>query len=135
MCLHRHERLGAGEETMIEKLSESSGNVIGYKTVGKLVAADYDMIVPEVEALVKQEGNIRMLMDLDEFHGATIKAEWSDLKFGREFRKNIDKMAIVGDKSWEKWVTSLVKPLSYAREAKYFHIADIGAAWAWLRED
>ncbi|MEA3324430.1 MAG: STAS/SEC14 domain-containing protein [Euryarchaeota archaeon] len=39
------------------------------KTVGKLVAADYDRIVPEVEALVKQEGNIRMLMDLDEFHG------------------------------------------------------------------
>ena len=118
---------------MIEKLSKSSGNVIGYKTVGKLVAADYDKIVPEVEELVRQEGSIRMLMDLEEFHGATVKAEWSDLKFGHKFHKNIDKTAIVGDQSWEKWLTTLVDPL-YAREAKYFHTADIDAAWAWPRE-
>ena len=119
---------------MIEKLSESSGNVIGYRTVGTITPADYDEIVPEIEELVRQEGSIRMLMDMKEFHGATVKAWWSDLKFGHEFHKNIDKMAIVGDKSWEKWLTSLIKPLSYAREARYFHTADIDAAWTWLRE-
>jgi hypothetical protein len=42
-------------------------------------------------------------------------------------------MAIVGDKTWEKWMTYLARPF-YARDAKFFHIADIDKAWAWLRE-
>lgn len=119
---------------MFEKMSKSSGNVIGYKAIGKLTPADYEKLVPEVEELVKQVGNFRMLMDLEEFQWETVKAWWQELKFSHEFRKNIDKMAIVGDKRWEKWITPLVKPF-YAREAKYFHTADIDAAWAWLRED
>jgi len=57
-----------------------------------------------------------------------------DLKFGHEkFRNQIEKMAIVGDKTWEKWMTHLAKPF-YSRDAKFFHSADIGKAWAWLRE-
>jgi len=94
---------------MFEKLSESSGNVIGYKASGKLTAADYEKLVPEVEALVRQEGNIRILMDLEEFEGEEVKARASDLKFGHEFRKNIDKMAFVGDKRWEKLMAPLAK--------------------------
>ena len=119
---------------MFEKLSESSSNVIGYKASGKLTAADYEKLVPEVEALVRQEGNIRILIDMEEFEGEEVKAWASDLKFGHEFRKNIDKMAFVGDKRWEKFMAPLAK-LFYAHEAKHFHTADMDSAWAWLREN
>ena len=50
---------------MIEKLSESAGNAIGYKVVGMIAPADYDGIVPEIEDMVRQEGNIRRLMDME----------------------------------------------------------------------
>jgi hypothetical protein len=118
---------------MFEKLSGSSGNVIGYKASGKMTGADYDKLEPEVEALVKQEGNIRMLLDL-EFDEVTMKAMESDLKMGRKYHKNIEKLAIVGDKKWEEWMTSMANKL-FANEAKHFHTADMDAAWAWLREN
>jgi len=118
---------------MFEKLSESSGNVIGYKAVGKITGADYKKLEPELEELVKQEGNIRMLLDL-EFDSMTVKAMESDLALGRKFHKNIDKLAIVGDRKWEEWMASMAEKL-FAREAKHFRAADTDAAWTWLREN
>ncbi|MCJ7443618.1 MAG: STAS/SEC14 domain-containing protein [Methanotrichaceae archaeon] len=52
---------------MMEKLAESSGNVVGYKAIGKITASDYMKLGPEVKALVEKEGNIRMLFDLTDF--------------------------------------------------------------------
>jgi hypothetical protein len=114
-------------------LKESSGNVLGFKASGKIIPADYEELVPAVEELVKKEGNVCMLIDLEEFEGESIKAWSNDFKFGHEFHDKIDKMAIVGDKKWEEWLAALADPF-YAREARYFHVDDISAAWDWLRE-
>lgn len=118
---------------MFEKMNESAGNVAGYRVVGKITKDDYESLVPEVEALVEQEGNIRLLLDMEQFKGEEVEAWGADLKFGREFRKKIDKLAIVGDKRWEKWLTALADPF-YAREAEYFKTDDRDAAWSWLQE-
>jgi hypothetical protein len=42
-------------------------------------------------------------------------------------------MAVVGDKTWEKWLTNLVE-LFLSIEAKFFDPIDIEAAWKWLKE-
>ena len=118
---------------MIKKLAESSGKVVGYKAVGTITASDYLQLESEVKALVEKEGSICMLIDLSEFKWEKLEAWLPDLKFGSEFHHEIKKMAIVGDKTWEKWITHLSKPF-FARDAKYFHHADIDKAWAWLRE-
>ena len=118
---------------MIKKLAESSGNVIGFKAIGTITASDYMELEPAVKDLVEKKGNIRMLIDLSEFRWEKLEAWLPDLKFGSEFRHEIQKMAIVGDKTWEKWMTHLAKPF-YARDAKFFHTDDIDKAWAWLRE-
>ena len=54
------------------------------------------------------------------------------MKFGHEFHNKIVKMAIVGDKRWEAWITKLAAPF-YAREARYFPTAAIDDAWAWIK--
>ena len=118
---------------MIEKLAESSGNIIGYKAIGTITALDYRKLEPEVRSLVEKEGHIRMLIDLSDFKWEKMEAWLEDMKFGVEFHNEIQKMAIVGDKSWEKWMTHLARPF-YGQEAKFFHTADIDKAWAWLRE-
>ena len=118
---------------MIEKLDKSSGNVIGFKCIGTITASDYDKMVPEVKALIEKEGKIRLLFDLSDFKWEKMEAWLADLSFGLEFRHEIEKMAVVGDKTWEKWMAHLAKPF-YARDAKFFHTADINKAWAWLRE-
>ena len=117
---------------MIEKLAQSSGNILGYKAAGTITKEDYKTLTTDVEALVQQEGSIRLLLDLEEFKGEEIKAWGADLKFGHEYRKKISKMAIVGDKKWQEWLTAVVDPF-YAREAKFFPTDDRAMAWEWLQ--
>jgi len=44
------------------------------KDVGKLTVSDFEWLKPEVKALVKNEGNIRILFDMAGFKGETAKA-------------------------------------------------------------
>ena len=118
---------------MIEKFKESSGNVIGYKVSGTIKKEDYKTIVPEVEAVVEGEGRANLLMDLTDFKWEALDAWGADMKFGHDYHKKIEKMAIVGDKRWEKWMTKIAEPF-YAEDAQYFEAADSEAAWKWLRE-
>ena len=113
---------------MLEKMSQSSENVLGYKAVDKITRDDYVVLIADVEALIQKVGAIGLLLDLEEFHGEEFKAWWADLKFGHDYRKKIAKMAIVGDKKWQKWLTAIVDPF-YAREAEYSPIAEREAAW------
>jgi len=117
---------------MLEKLSQSSGNVLGYKAIGKISKDDYAALNTDVEALLQQEEELCLLLDLEEFEGEKIKAWGADFKFGQEYRKTIAKMAIVGDKKWQEWMTSLVDPF-YAREAEFFDTEAREAAWEWLQ--
>ena len=90
---------------------------------------------PEIQALSdKYNDGVYVLIDLKEFAGEEAKAWLPDLKFGPRFHDKIVKMAIVGDKRWEDWLTSLVHPF-YAKEGKYFHTNEIAKAWTWLREE
>jgi hypothetical protein len=118
---------------MFEKMAGSSGNVVGYKAVGTITASDYKKLEPEIKALVEKQGNLRMLFDVSEFKWEKVEAWIPELKFGSEFHNKIDKMAIVGDKNWEKWITDLTKHF-IARDAKYFKTTEVDKAWAWLRE-
>jgi hypothetical protein len=117
---------------MLEKLSDSSGSIVGYKVAGKVTPADYQKLDPEVHALVDKYDRVCLLLDLQEFAGEEVKAWLPDLKFGHRFHDKISKMAIVGDKRWEKWLADLAHPF-YAKEAQFFHSDDIDKAWAWLR--
>jgi len=109
-------------------------NVLGYRVIGAIHKEDYVTLVADAEALVEQEATICLLLDLENFKSEEISAWGADLKFGREFRKQIDKMAIVGDKRWQKLMAALADPF-YAREAKYFHGDKREVAWAWLRAE
>jgi hypothetical protein len=118
---------------MLEKYAESSGPVVGYKVVGKVTAEDYQQLEPEVQALVdKYDDGVCLLLDLQAFAGEEAKAWLPDLRFGHRFHDKINKMAIVGDKRWEEWLTALCDPF-YAKDAQFFHSDETDKAWAWLR--
>jgi hypothetical protein len=40
---------------MGEKMNESEGKVLGFKAIGTVTKADYNVLVPEVQALVDEE--------------------------------------------------------------------------------
>ena len=117
---------------MFEKLEQSSGRFLGYKAVGKITKEDYTSFTEGVQALLEQEESICLLLDLEEFDREKISAWGADLKFGREFRHKITKMAVVGQTKRQEWMTGLMDPL-FADEAKFFPLDERDAAWDWLQ--
>lgn len=117
---------------MLEKLKQSSGNILGYRAIGKITKEDYTTLNADVQVLLKQADSLCLLLDLEAFEGESFKAWGADFKFGHDFRKKIDKMAIVGNKKWQERMTSLIDPF-YAREAEFFPIDQRDAAWDWLQ--
>lgn len=118
---------------MIEQLPESSGSVLGFKLSGKLHDADYQHFVPAVDAAVAAHGKVRLLAQFHDFHGWDMHALWDDIKFSTTHCTKIDRIALVGEKSWEKWMAAVCKPFTMAK-VQSFDASEIDKAWAWLRE-
>ncbi|HII07434.1 MAG TPA: STAS/SEC14 domain-containing protein [Methanotrichaceae archaeon] len=117
---------------MLEKLKESSGNVVGFQMTGKLTDFDYKAMEPEFEKTIEKYGKIRLLWHLEDFHGWEPKAIWDDYEYWRKYGKNMEMVAIVGNKQWEDWMAKLAK--LFLKGTKYFDESQLEDAWAWLRE-
>ena len=115
---------------MIQLMGQSEDNVLGYRVVGDVTKDDYTDLVPAVEAAVKKYGAIRLLFDLSDFKWEKVDAWKSDFGFGHEFKGKIERMALVGDQSWGKYMTKLAAPF-YAQKAEWF--TDTGDAWTWVK--
>lgn len=59
---------------MIQTMNQSAGNVVGYKISSTVIKTDYDTMVPEVEALVKQYGTVNLLLEMTEFKWEKVNA-------------------------------------------------------------
>jgi len=116
---------------MIERIEHEAGGVLGFPAVEDVTKADYGVLVPAVQAAVDEHRSIRLLLDLAAFHWEKVDAWGADLAFGREYRDRIEKLAIVGDRSWQRYLAKLAEGF-YAREARFF--GDEVQAWAWLDE-
>jgi hypothetical protein len=113
---------------MIQELPQSHDNVLGFRVSGDVTKQDYDVLTPAVSAAAAG-GTVRLLLDMTDFRWEKVGAWASDLHFGHEFHQAIERMALVGDHTWEKHLASLAQPF-YAREARFFSAAD--EAWAWV---
>jgi hypothetical protein len=106
------------------------GNFAHLTILGKLDATDYELFVPELDQLIKEHGKINLLVELIEFHGWTLSAAWEDTKFGIKHFNDINRMAIVGDKAWEKGMAFFAKAFTTA-DVKYFNNTDRDQALKW----
>ena len=107
--------------------------MIGFRLSGKLHHEDYKSFVPTVETIVADEGKVRMFVQFQDFHGWDLHAAWDDFKFGLKHYSDFDRIAMVGERRWEKWMAEVCKPFTKAK-VRYFESAAVDDAWAWLRE-
>ena len=117
---------------MIQKLKESSGKAIGFKFSGEITDNEYKGFVAEVENSVSVEGKIQLLMVVDYPQDFDLKAAWDDLVFWIKHINNIERLAIVGQREWEKWLELLEKPFIHT-EVKYYKTSNIENAWNWIK--
>ncbi|MEZ5814295.1 MAG: STAS/SEC14 domain-containing protein [Alphaproteobacteria bacterium] len=113
---------------------ETKGRILHGVITGKLEAEDYDLLVPEAERLINEHDKIRIIAELVDFEGWSAGALWEECKLAYHHLKDIERMAVVGDKAWEKGMTAFVKPFVGAK-LKYFDASERQKAIDWIQED
>ena len=116
---------------MIEKLSTPLERVIAFELSGTLHDEDYETFVPLVDSAISEHGKARLLVHFLDFHGWDAQALWDDIKFATTHCNKIEKLALVGESAWEKWMAKICKPFTMA-QVRYFSGEQMDAALKWL---
>ena len=101
------------ESIQIEELFD--GKLVKVIASGKLSRDSYEFFTPELDSLIEQNGKIRLLFEMIYFEGWTLGAAWEDLKFGCKHFSDIERVAVVGDKKWEKAMVVVCQPFTKAK--------------------
>src|SRR5215831_6712634 len=75
----------------------------------------------------------QVLFEMVDFHGWEGAALWYDIKFEAKHFSDIERLAMVGDKKWEKGMSVFCKPFTAAK-IRYFDSGAIAEARAWLEQ-
>ncbi|MDF1815316.1 MAG: STAS/SEC14 domain-containing protein [Verrucomicrobiales bacterium] len=100
---------------------------------GKLDRDDYKKFVPVIENRIEEEGKVNLLVLFEDFHGWDAGALWEDIKFDVKHFNHIEKIALAGNKDWEKGMAKFCKPFTTA-EVKYFKSHQTAEARLWLEQ-
>jgi hypothetical protein len=116
----------------VDLLEQVEGKVLEVHITGKLSEEDYAEFVPKVEALIARHGKINVLVRMKDFHGWDAAALWEDIKFDARHFSDIERLALVGEKTWQKGMAVFCKPFTTA-EVRYYEPDEEDRARAWVK--
>jgi SpoIIAA-like len=116
----------------MHEITEDEGNVVTVKVSGTLTSKDYDDLIPAWKKVIAKHGSMRMLFVMHDFHGWDAKAAWEDFSFDRAYSDKVERVAMVGEKSWQKWMTKIGSVFVKA-QVQYFDSNDLAQAERWVR--
>jgi hypothetical protein len=118
----------------VEIHEKVDGKVLLVRVTGKLTKEDYEQFVPEVERQIERHGKVRVLFDMHDFHGWTAGALWQDIKFDLKHFRDIERLAIIGEKAWERGMAAFCRPFTTA-QIRYFDRSAGDEAESWIQAD
>ena len=118
----------------LQIMENNSGNILQLDVSGKFVATDFQTLESTFQRLVKQYGKIRVLLRMHDFHGWEPVAFWDEVKFDLKHFSDIERLAMVGDKQWEKFLGVFGRPFT-AAEIRYFDKSALPDAHAWIERN
>ncbi len=110
--------------------SSSESNVVEIIIEGKITAADFDRIVPQVKADLAKHGKVKVLEEIRSFEGMDPMALWKDLQQAYMV-KDITHVALVADAQWMRTIAEAVSAV-FPAEIKAFERSQIDTARTWL---
>jgi hypothetical protein len=116
---------------MAIEIREMEPGIAEVRVAGKLSEEDYRHFVPELERLISQYGKVSVLFLMDDFHGWNAGALWEDFEFDLKHFADIERLAMVGEKTWQKGMSKFCRPFTTAK-IRYFDHTAADAAIAWI---
>jgi hypothetical protein len=118
---------------MIESIHSDIPRTIAFKLSGKLHDEDYKTFVPAVEAAMTGKEKVPLFVQFEDFHGWDMHAMWDDTKFAMKHYSDFERIALVSERRWQKWMAQVCKPFTHAK-VRHFDRFEIEETWKWLRE-
>jgi len=100
---------------------------------GKLTREDYDEILPELEEEIDEPKKLNFYIELKNFEGMDLGAIKEDFKFDVQHKDEFGKIAVVGEKTWQEWVTQVSNLLVNA-PMRFYEREQSNQAWQWLNK-
>jgi hypothetical protein len=132
----------SGEEQEARRwLSESLGTIhlsdagdhVRVRLIGKLEPSAYEGVEDEIANLFSRVTPLHLLLDLRAFDGwSGLAALGSHLSILREHRRAPVRVAVVGEKGWQKLLERVIGRFTHA-ETRFFDSAHSEQAEAWLQ--
>ncbi len=118
-----------GLSISIERFNEEF--FLSFKVVGKLTHEDYEEINSMIDAALEgiENPRVKIYIDASEFEGWELRALWDDFKLDLKRGNDFDKVAVFGNKKWQKYATK-VGSWFISGEMKFFE--DSKEALDWL---
>lgn len=118
---------------MLQILGQTQDNIIATKAMGKLTKSDYASLLPVLINRLQTYKKIRWYFEMENFQGWELKALWQDVKFDVQHANDFERIAMVGEKKWQEWITDLMKPFTNA-EIAFFELKDRDIALEWIKK-
>ncbi|MDP1763690.1 MAG: STAS/SEC14 domain-containing protein [Sediminibacterium sp.] len=125
---------------MLQLLDFTQKNIIATKANDLLGINDYEKIHPLIHNIISSGKKVRWYFEMDEFSISNSTGFWEDgiieVKYGSlnfTHSDDIEKIAIVGNKKWKKWMHSIMKPFTKA-SVMYFDLPDREKGMQWIMD-
>jgi len=105
------------------------------KLSGKLTVRDFQELQTLARLSLEQFGQLRMLVELEDFQGWSKETGWEDSTFLEENEQGMSKLAFVGDEKWKDEIFMFTgKPMRQIA-IEFFPQDQFDQAQIWLSEE
>ncbi len=118
---------------MLQILAETKGNLVAVKATNTLSGDDYDKLIPILDETLVQFDKLNLYFEMEDFSGWNLKSFWQDAKFDVQHASDFQAIAMIGEKKWQDWMTTFMKPFTSA-EIKYFDLNNKTEAMNWVKD-
>lgn len=120
---------------MYQKLSESSGNMLGYILSERVTRSNLTDLERDIEAAIDEWNTVRLLLELDNLQGVQPCAVVEELKLNMKRGRDVERLAVVGECNREKRYMNPDRDIRLANtQLRFFERAEAEKAWTWIRE-
>ena len=111
----------------------TNGNIFYNIVSEKVTHEDFEELKPALERLIGEYPKVRWYYEMQDFEGWEVKTFFEDSTFSLSHRDDFEKIAMVGEKKWQEWMTKMMKPFTSA-EIRYFRTEERNDARKWIED-
>ena len=119
---------------MSTTIEQHPDRLLVLRITGEMKKSEFDAVQGEFVRNIAGAGPIKLLVLLENFTGWERNEEWGDTDFFFEHRNDFEKIAIVGNPSWEAQVLAFTGAGLRKGPVKMFPETGGSEARAWLAE-